>query len=105
MPNNPKKIPKTFLLRIFSLIIIADKTKTINGVQTIITAAEIGEVMLNPLKKESIFKATPKKAHAIIRGKSLVAIFSEIPIFKSRISTQTAQNKSTEPPTRNKIKP
>lgn len=84
---------------------MADKTSTISGVQTIITAAEIGEVMLNPLKKDSIFKATPKKAHAIIRGKSLYAIFSKVPIFINRINNQTAQNKITVPPTRSNIKP
>jgi hypothetical protein len=75
VPNNPKKIPTTFRFRIFSLIIIADNINTINGVQTIITAAEIGDVRLNPLKKVSIFKATPKKAQAIILGKSWSEIF------------------------------
>ena len=51
-------------------MIMADNINTIIGVVTIITAAEIGEVKLNPLKKVSMFKATPKKAAAIILGKS-----------------------------------
>jgi len=47
---------------------MAERISTIIGVQTISTDAEIGEVKLNPLKKESIFKATPKKAAHIILG-------------------------------------
>jgi hypothetical protein len=41
-----------------SFIIIADKT--IMGVVTIITDADMGGVRLNPLKKVSILSATPK---------------------------------------------
>jgi hypothetical protein len=82
-----------------SFIIIADKTSTIIGVETIITAAEIGEVRLNPLKKVSILNATPKKAAAIILGKSPMAIFS------LGIKSHVSQKSSTEPPTRRKINP
>jgi hypothetical protein len=57
-----------------SFMIIAEST-TIMGVVTIMTDAEIGEVRLIH-KKVSILKATPKKAAAIIRGKSFMAIFS-----------------------------
>ncbi len=69
------------------------------GVVTIKTEADIGEVRLNPLKKVSILKATPKKAAAMIRGKS------ERSIFSFGINNQMSQNKITEPPTRKTIKP
>jgi hypothetical protein len=65
----------------------------------IIAAAEIGEVRLNPLKKVSILNATPKKAAAIILGKSPKAIFS------LGIKSHVSQKSSTEPPTRSKINP
>ena len=72
---------------------------TIIGVETIKTAAEIGEVRLNPLKNVSILKATPKKAAAIIRGKSVLSIFS------LGTKSQINQNKITEPPTRKTMNP
>jgi hypothetical protein len=78
---------------------MADKINTIMGVVTIITAAEMGEVKLNPLKKVSMLSATPKKAAAIIRGKSCRLIFSLEP--KREIS----QNKIVAPKTRIKINP
>jgi hypothetical protein len=46
-----------------------------------------------------MLNATPKKAAAIILGKSVSAIFS------FGIKSQTSQNKKHEPPTRNRIKP
>ena len=46
-----------------------------------------------------MFKATPKKAAAIILGKSDFAIFSFGP------KKETNQKSKTEPPTRNKINP
>ena len=72
--------------------------RTIMGVETIITEAAMGEVMLRPLKKVSMFRATPKKAAAIMRGKSLRSIFS------FGVKSQTSQNKIVEPPTRSKDK-
>ena len=86
-------------LRIRSFMISAESTKTIIGVVTIITAALIGEVKLKPLKNVNIFKATPNKAAAMIRGKSANAIFS------LGRKSQINQNKIPEPPTRNKINP
>ena len=71
VPIRPSRIPKTILFCMRSFIINAESVKTIMGVETIITAALMGEVRLNPLKKVSMLKATPKKAAAIIRGKSL----------------------------------
>jgi hypothetical protein len=85
--------------RIRSFIIIAERSSTIIGVVTMITDADMGEVRLNPLKKVSMLKATPKKAAAIIRGKSLKAIFS------FGMNNQESQNNSIAPVTRNKIKP
>jgi hypothetical protein len=82
-----------------SFKIIAERIKTIMGVVTIKTDAEIGEVKLKPLKKVSILKATPKKAAAMIRGKSLLSIFS------LGRKSQISQNKITELPTRKTIKP
>ena len=82
-----------------SFIISAESVNTIIGVETIITAAEIGEVRLKPLKNVSILKATPKKAAAKILGKSVKAIFS------FGINSQTSQNKITDPPTRRNINP
>jgi hypothetical protein len=55
---------------------MAESTSSIMGVETIITDAEMGVVRVNPLKKESMFRATPKKAVQIIRGKSARSIFS-----------------------------
>ena len=46
-----------------------------------------------------MFKATPKNAAAIIRGKSWFSIFSLGP------KTETNQNRITEPPTRIVINP
>ena len=99
VPINPRIIPKTIRFCMRSFIIMAESVNTIIGVETIITAALMGEVRLNPLKKVSILNATPKKAAPIIRGKSLRAIFS------FGIKSQISQNNSTEPPTRNRIKP
>ena len=99
VPANPNIIPKAFHFRIFSFMIIAESTSTIMGVVTIITEAIIGEVRLNPSKKVSILKATPKKAEAIILGKSFKAIFS---VFKK---SATSQNSNAEPPTRKTINP
>ncbi|MNE33104.1 hypothetical protein D3C80_1267510 [compost metagenome] len=82
-----------------SFIISAESTSTIIGVETIITAALIGEVRLSPLKNVSILKATPKKAAAMIRGKSPKSIFS------LGINNPTSQNKIMEPPARNRINP
>ena len=53
VPKSPNKIPRNFRIIIFSFMIMEDKINTIIGVVTIITAAEIGEVKLNPLKKVS----------------------------------------------------
>ena len=66
VPINPRTSPIIIRFRIRSFKIIAESTNTIIGVDTIITAALIGEVRLSPLKKQSIFKAIPKKAAAII---------------------------------------
>lgn len=99
VPINPRIIPKTIRFCMRSFMINAESVKTIIGVETMITAALMGEVRLNPLKKVSILNATPKKAAAIIRGKSFSAIFS------FGVNNQTSQNKSIEPPARNKIKP
>ncbi len=98
-------IPKTLRFRMRSLVIIAEKISTIIGVVTIITEAEIGEVRLNPLKKLSMFNVIPKKAEAIILGKSAQAIFSFSISWKLLIMSQIAQNKSTEPPVRMTTKP
>ena len=76
VPIKPKMIPKTIRVFMRSFIRIAESAKTIIGVETMITAAEIGDVRLNPLKKVSILKATPKNAAAIIRGKSANSILS-----------------------------
>jgi hypothetical protein len=59
-------------LRIRSLRIIAELIQS--WVVTIITDAEMGEEGSNPKKGKHV-KATPKNAAAIIRGKSLRAIF------------------------------
>lgn len=75
------------------------------GVQTISTDAEIGEVKLSPLKKESIFKATPKNAAQIIRGKSARSIFSSRIAAEFLLKSQDIQNKMVAPPTRTKINP
>jgi hypothetical protein len=80
-------------------MIMDERINTIIGVVTIITDADMGEVRLNPLKKVSILKATPKNAAAIILGKSLKAIFS------FGINSQESQNKSIAPLTLSKIKP
>ena len=98
-------MPKTIRFRIRSLMIMAESTSTIMGVETIITDAEIGEVRLNPLKKESMFKATPKKAAQIILGKSARSILSLRTFSGIRVKSQTNQNKIVEPPTRIKINP
>ena len=71
VPINPSIIPKTIRFCMRSFIINAESVNTIIGVETIITAALMGEVRLNPLKNVSILKATPKKAAAIILGKSV----------------------------------
>ncbi|MCY1228573.1 hypothetical protein D9M72_408970 [compost metagenome] len=99
VPANPNTIPKAFHLRIFSFMMMADNTKTIIGVVTMITEAIIGEVRLNPSKNVSILRATPKKAEAIILGKSFNAIFSAL------IKSATSQNKRAEPPTLKTINP
>lgn len=99
VPSSPRIIPAAILFFMGSFVNNADKTSTIIGVHTMITAADIGEVKLNPLKKVSILKATPKKAAATILGKSATAMFS------LGIKSQVNQNNTTEPPTRNKIKP
>lgn len=99
VPNNPKTIPNIFRALMRSFIRNADNSNTIIGVVTIMTAAEIGEVKLNPLKKVSIFKATPKNAAAIIRGKS----FSCIGCFGAK--KETNQNNTVAPKTLNNMKP
>lgn len=99
VPTRPNKIPVTILVRMRSFMIIADKIKTIIGVVTIITDADMGEVRLNPLKKVSILNATPKKAAAIIRGKSFKSIFC------FGIKSQINQKSNVEPLTRSNIKP
>jgi hypothetical protein len=78
---------------------IEDRIRTIIGVVTMITAADIGVVKLKPLKKVSIFSATPKKAAAMIRGKSANKTFS----FGPR--KETAQKSKAAPLTRSKINP
>jgi hypothetical protein len=83
-------------LRMRSLRIIAERINTIIGVHHNHGCRD--RVRLNPLKKVSMLKATPKNAAAIIRGKSLRAIFS------FGINNQDSQNKIMAPLTRNKIK-
>jgi len=51
VPINPKIIPMSVRFCIRSFIIIAERTNTIMGVVTMITAADMGEVRLKPLKK------------------------------------------------------
>jgi hypothetical protein len=99
VPTSPKMIPNTLRLSMRSLRIRAESIKTIMGVVTIKTEAEMGEVKLNPLKKVSMLNATPKKAAAIIRGKSARSIFS---LGKKN---QINQNSTTDPPTRKTMKP
>jgi hypothetical protein len=99
VPNSPKTIPTIFRALIGSFIMKADSSNTIMGVVTMITAAEIGEVKLNPLKNVSIFKATPKKAAATIRGKSFRCICCFGPI------KETSQNNTVAPNTLNNMKP
>ena len=65
----------------------------------IIIAALIGEVILNPEKKVSWFKATPKNPHIANTLKSFVSIFSCLK------KSETNQNRLNAPIARKKIKP
>ena len=105
MPIRPKIIPKIIRFRIRSLRIIAERTRTIIGVETISTDAEMGEVKLNPLKNASIFKATPKKAAAENSRKIYGVNFFVRNFLDFLVKSQTNQNKIVAPPTRIMIKP
>jgi thymidylate synthase len=52
------------------------KIKTITGTAVIIIDASMGEVKLNPLKKNNWLEATPSNPQRIKIGKSFLATFS-----------------------------
>lgn len=77
-PIPPSAMPTSLIVVIFSFKIKALKIKTITGTAVIIIDASMGEVKLNPLKKNIWLEATPSNPQRISNGKSFFATFSLI---------------------------
>lgn len=77
-PIPPKAMPISLIDVIFSFSIKALKIKTITGTAVIMIDASMGEVKLNPLKKNSWLEATPSNPQTISKGKSFLLTFSLI---------------------------